>query len=92
MNYLLLRSGGWGWCGEMQIKANLSQSLVEVEAELGNKNVKIYVWIPMREGGKDRELGIGYFKSFCFQNILLYCYGYFCVCNDKIGIFRGNTH
>ena len=36
LNSLLLRSGGWGWCGEMEIKANLSQSLVEVEAELGN--------------------------------------------------------
>ena len=45
-----------------------------------------------REGGKDGELGIGYLKSFCFQNILLYCYGYFCVFNDKIGIFWENTH
>ena len=31
---------GGGWCGEMEIKANLSQSLVEVEAELGNKTAR----------------------------------------------------
>ena len=32
--FLLFRSGGWVG-GEMEIKANLSLSLVEVEAELG---------------------------------------------------------
>ena len=35
--FLLFRSGGWVG-GEMEIKANLSLSLVEVEAELG-KNI-----------------------------------------------------
>ena len=34
-------TGGW-MGGEMEIKANLSQSLVEVEAELGNIKVLIY--------------------------------------------------
>ena len=40
MDLILFRSGGWvgGWVGgEMEIKANLSLSLDEVEAELGNK-------------------------------------------------------
>ena len=37
--FLLFRSGGWVG-GEMKIKANLSLSLVEVEAELGNMKGK----------------------------------------------------
>ena len=37
-SYFFGQVGGWV-VGEMEIKANLSLSLVEVEAELGNKDL-----------------------------------------------------
>ena len=43
-SYFFGQVGGWvgGWVGgEMEIKANLSLSLVEVEAELGNSSVAV---------------------------------------------------
>ena len=33
--------GGGGWEDELKNKTNLSQRLVEVEAELGNENIAI---------------------------------------------------
>ena len=46
-SYFFGQVGGWvgGWVGgEMKIKANLSLSLVEVEAELGN-NINTYNYL-----------------------------------------------
>ena len=48
VHFLMVHFGwlGWsggvgrrGWCGEREIRANLAKVEVEVEAELGNKNV-----------------------------------------------------